>query len=383
MKSKIKNKLVSKSIIFCLLFLFVASTTTYAVEESTAELFQYHRGQDVFFMFMLVAFLMLFIKKFEWGVCLVTLLTLSVAFPLYVIIQRNLFDFSLGIELIITGIFCAITLIIAAGVIFGHVKIWHFIPLGILFVPGYILNEWFLFSYLEGVADSGGSILVHMFAAYWGWGVILALQRRDVNQAEMNATTHSISFVWLASMLLWVLWPSFTTSLLPTDLIITGMTTTYLALMASTLTAFLVLKWIKGELDPLIYTYAILAGGVAIGSTVDLVGPGTAWLIGAAGGIISVLCFLYLDDWLANKTNLTDTMGVNNLHGIPGIFGGLMGIPFAGSVQIYAIAGGIIIPLVTGLIAGIIVKIFEKPQLLLDDAEIFDINIDLERTQQM
>ena len=36
-------------------------TMTAAVNEQTAELFQFHRGQDVFFMLMLVAFLMMFI----------------------------------------------------------------------------------------------------------------------------------------------------------------------------------------------------------------------------------------------------------------------------------------------------------------------------------
>ncbi|MCK8826932.1 ammonium transporter [Natroniella acetigena] len=377
-----KRKSVSTLVGILLIIFLFSSIAVASVEQSQAELFQYHRGQDVFFMFMLVAFLMLFIKRFEWGVCLVTLLTLSVAFPIYILIQKNLFGFNWSIELIIAGVFSAITLIIAAGVIFGHVKISHFIPLSIFFVPAYILNEWFLFTYLEGVADSGGSILVHMFAAYWGWGVIMALQRKEVNEASMDATTHSISFVWLASMLLWVLWPSFTTALLPPELIISGMTTTYLALMASTLVSFLVIKILKGEVDPLVYTYALLSGGVAIGSTVDLVGPGTAWLIGAAAGVISSLCFLYFDGWLREKTNLTDTMGVNNLHGIPGVFGGLMAIPIVGTVQIHAIIGGFIIPLVTGLIAGIIIKTLGKPQILLDDAEIFDLDIDLERTQQ-
>lgn len=44
------------------------------------EMHKFDRNMDVWFMLMLVAFLMLFIKKFEWGVCLATLLTLAGSF---------------------------------------------------------------------------------------------------------------------------------------------------------------------------------------------------------------------------------------------------------------------------------------------------------------
>jgi ammonium transporter Rh len=350
-----------------------------SIDPLAEQLYQYHRGQDIFFMLMLVAFLMLFIKRYEWGVALATLLVLAGSFPVYMGLLQIVFGESWTIVTVIRGVVMAITLVIAIGMCLGHIKTWQFIPVAILFAPAYLLNEWFMFNYLQGVLDAGGSILVHMFAAYWGFGTIIALQNKKVLEASMPTTVHSVSFVWLASMLLWVLWPSFTTALLPPSEVIPGMVTTYMALIGSTLSAYLVLLTIRGKIDPLVYTYAILAGGVSIGSTVNLVGPWPAFGIGVVAGIISSLSFLYLHDYLKNKLKVLDTMGVHNLHGVGGIFGGLLGAYFAGPVQIIAIIGCIIIGLVTGLITGLIIRIMGRPEIVLDDAESFP--LELNRTE--
>jgi len=69
---------------------------------------------------------------------------------------------------------------------------------------------------------------------------------------------------------------------------------------------------------------ATLAGGVAAGSASGLLYyPAFALLIGVLAGIISTCGFKYLTPILENKIGLYDTCGINNLHGIPGILGGL------------------------------------------------------------
>jgi ammonium transporter Rh len=163
------------------------------VDEGTAQLFQFHRGQDVAFMLMLVAFLMMFIRRYEWGVALATLLVLVTAWPLYFLLHTELLGNPMDIEAVILSLFAAITLVIAIGVFLGHISTPLYVLVGVLFVPGYMLNEWFLFTVLDGVLDAGGSILVHMFAAYWGWGVILALRNRKVNDEPMQTSVHSCS----------------------------------------------------------------------------------------------------------------------------------------------------------------------------------------------
>lgn len=346
------------------------------VEEGTAQLFQFHRGQDVAFMLMLVAFLMMFIRRYEWGVALATLLVLVTSWPLYVLVHTELLGNALDIEAVILGLFASITLVIAIGVFLGHISTPLYVLVGVLFVPAYMLNEWFLFTALDGVLDSGGSILVHMFAAYWGWGVILTLRNQAVRDEPMQTSVHSVSFVWLASMLLFVLWPSFVTALLPPEEIIPAMINTYLALMASTLVTYVLLVVLKRTIDPLVFTYAILAGGVAIGATVDLAAPWQAWIIGLVGGAASTLSFVYLNDRLGKATGVLDSMGVHNLHGIPGIIGGLapLLVVGAGGAQILAVGGTLVLALVTGAVTGLILRLFRRPAVMLDDAESFPVD---------
>ncbi len=356
-------------LLMCLVNLLVpavsADLTTPAGQEGLTEdmthledeLHKFHKNMDVWFMLMLVAFLMLFIKKFEWGICLATLLVLAGSFITYLAIQQFVLGEPWSQDLMILSIFCSITVVIAIGVFLGTVKMWQYFLAGILFAPAWIAIDWFMFGYLEGVVDPGGSMLVHMVAAYWGWGVILALREKRAFNEPMDTSTHSISFVWLASMLLFVLWPSFVTALLPADLVNWGMFTAYMAGLGSIIAAYFTCMLLQKRVDPLVYTYALLAGLVAIGSPLISVDPWTALVIGLVAGTVSVFCFVKLHPWLCEKAGVLDVMGVHNLHGVPGIVGAIFGAIFAaGMVNIISLVGVLILSLVTGAITGLILK---------------------------
>ena len=341
------------------------------------ELHKYHKDMDVWFMLMLVAFLMLFIKKFEWGVCLAVLLVTAGSFLGYCAIKEFAWGWKWNQEMVLMGVICAITVVIAIGVFLGTVRMWQYLLAGVLFAPAFVLVEWWMFYYLEGVIDPGGSMLVHMMAAYWGWGVILALKEKRAFDEPMNVTTHSVSFVWLASMLLWVLWPSFVTALLPADQVNWGMFTCYMAGLGSIISAYVMCMIYEKKVNPLVYTYAMLCGPVAIGSPLVSVGPWGALLIGIAAGVISATFFIHVHERLCKAMGVFDVMGVHNLHGVGGWFGAIVcAVIAAGYVNIVSAIGVFVISLVTGGITGIIIKATRGK---MEDSEMFrdDTDFDL------
>jgi ammonium transporter Rh len=71
---------------------------------------------------------------------------------------------------------------------------------------------------------------------------------------------------------------------------------------------------------------ATLAGGVIMGCPADMIrAPAESIMIGFIAGIISTAGFNKLTTYLSEKEILHDTCGVLNLHGIPGMLGGLIG----------------------------------------------------------
>ncbi len=71
---------------------------------------------------------------------------------------------------------------------------------------------------------------------------------------------------------------------------------------------------------------ATLAGGVAIGAACGIfINPAGALCVGLLAGIISTLGYRYLQGKLENWIGLDDTCGIHNLHGIPGVLGGIFG----------------------------------------------------------
>lgn len=339
--------------------------TLIGVEGSTAdttnlqdELHKYGKNVDVWFMTVIIAFLMIFIKKFEWSVCLATMLVTAGSFLAYTAIQQFVFGNTWSQDFLIMAIFCSITVVIAMGVFLGTIKPWQYLLAGVLFAPSWMAVDWFMNYYLEGVVDPGGSMLVHMVAAYWGWGVILALREKRAFNEPMKTTTHSVSLVWLAAMLLFVFWPSFVTALAPADMVTWGMATTYMAGLGSVISAYVTCIALEKKVNPLVYTYAMLAGMVAIGSPLLSVGPWGALIIGILAGIISVISFVKIHPVLCEKLGVLDVMGVHNLHGIVGVFGAIVGaIVAAGFVNIISLVGVIVISLITGFISGIVLKL--------------------------
>lgn len=196
----------------------------------------------------------------------------------------------------------------------------------------YSLNEWIGAKELQAI-DMGGSIFIHMFGAYFGLACSLAISRRTVakwvDRSTQGSTTVSDTFAMIGTIFLWMYWPSFNGALAVGASRHRVIINTVFALTASCLAAFGWSAFLRphNKFSMVDIQNAALAGGVAIGSSADLViKPYGALIVGFVAGSVSVIGYVYLTPLLERKWRLHDTAGVNNLHGMPGLIGGIAGV---------------------------------------------------------
>lgn len=371
----------------CMLCMLCLETSVLAAEPlgGTEDLMRLTKNMDIWFMLFLVAILMVFIRKFEWTVCLAVGLTAASSILLYLAAYQWIWktppEELWSQTTMIGGVSCAITAVIAIGCFLGTIKPWQFIFVSVLFVPAYIFLEYALFIWLPAVAggeviDPGGAILVHMFAAYWGLGTAIGIAERRAFDEPMFTSKHSITLGWMASFLLFMLWPSFVTGLLPIESTTPVMINCYMSGFGSILSAFVTCTLLSKnrKVNPLIYMYALLAGPVASSSALLLATPWACVLIGVIAGIACTLAFTYLQGWLCNKLNVLDVMGVHNLHGIGAWISLLSAAILAKSiVNIWAAILTVVLGLITGIISGKLLRLTRGDmRILFEDDSVFE-----------
>jgi ammonium transporter Rh len=249
--------------------------------------------------------------------------------------------------------------------------------IGLLFTPLYALNEWVLLSGAVipagAFVDTAGSISIHAFGAYFALGMIVMLTTRRDREISVEASKTSNQFMLLGSAALWIFWPSFCSALSPVDQIPLVAINTIMALCGATLATYALSTLIRGKMEVSDIANASLAGGVAIGASVANVAPGWAMLIGAIAGAISVIGYTIVQPRLQRLTGGVDTCGVHNLHGMPGVFGGLVAMTFVAFPlwQLAGIAVTVILAVTMGVIVGFIVSRLGRKQNPYDDKDEF------------
>ncbi len=341
---------------------------------------KYFRAIHIMVMLLVgFGFLMVFVKKYGRSALTATYLLVSIAIPLYFLkASYGIMGEENGmVDKIILSEFAAASLLICAGAVLGRIKFWQYLLLGLCFVPTYALNEWILLGGGLGlipagtVMDTGGSIVIHAFGALFGLGAIMSLTTiKDYETPiEVNATSERFSL--LGSMVLWVFWPSFCSALVPPAQVPITIVNVILALCGSTLITYFVSLLLRGKVATADIANATLAGGVAIGSTCNLTTPGIAFTIGLLAGGISTLGFAVLQNKWQNSLKKIDTCGVMNLHGLPGLMGGLAALFVVAGInrgnQLKGIFITIVIALIAGLITGKIIFLTGKPKLVYAD----------------
>lgn len=313
-------------------------------------------------------FLMVFVRRYGFGAVTGTYLVVAVGLPLYILLRANgIFGHQLSPHTLDALLFAELsvaTSLIAMGAVLGRLRVFQYALLALLVVPLYLLNEWIVLDdaigYTTGFKDTAGSIVIHAFGAYFGLSMSIVLTTVYQRSKPIESDHTSDRFAMLGSMVLWLFWPSFATALVPLEGMPQTVANTLLALSGATIaTYFLSSKLHHGKTSMVDMANAALAGGVAIGSLCDVVSPTGAFGIGLLAGTVSVLGYVFLQPLLESKFKIVDTCGVHNLHGMPGLLGGLSAflvVPDVAIAQFNGIAITLVIAIVGGLIAGAIIK---------------------------
>lgn len=383
----------------CLLFLTLlflavmtvwAASSVLAAEEKAAEaaithvvdVQKYNRSIHVMAMLLVgFGFLMVFVKKYGRSTVTATYLLVSVAIPLYIYINASGF---LGepkgeVDRLLLAEFAGASLLICAGAPLGRLKMPQYLLLGLLFVPCYMINEWIL---LEsglgliphgGFVDTGGSILIHAFGALFGLGVVMTMTTKEEFAAPIEADHTSDQFSMLGSMVLWLFWPSFCAGLVEPRLVPFTGVNVFLALCGATIATYFVSANCRGKIAIGDIANAALAGGVGVGATCDTASHSMAFIIGILAGTLSTIGFIAIQPALQNKVRGIDTCGVTNLHGWPGLMGGVVAaflVPgIVATSQLKGVIIAIILALVTGYVTGKVLVLFGRRRVPYVDEE--------------
>jgi len=339
-------------------------------------------GRSIHILAMLLVgfgLLMVFVRKHGYSSITATFLAVSIALPLYVLV-RSYGSGSFGapvisIDTLLLAEFAAASLLIAIGAPLGRLRMEQYFIMALLFIPVYMLNEWLILEsgLFNGFLDTGGSVVIHAFGAYFGLGVVTGTMKlfQDAPGAESDAVSNQ--FALLGSMILWIFWPSFTSALVAPERVVLTAINTIFALCGATVATYIFSRLIRGKIEIADVANAALAGGVAIGSACNMTNPGYALCIGLAAGALSTLGYTVIAPKVELIIKGSDTCGVHNLHGMPGILGGLTAIIVTGAagVQLLGIVVTVVLAFIGGKITGFILNLLGTKAVPYSDEEEF------------
>eukprot|EP00933_Yihiella_yeosuensis_P068685 TRINITY_DN745_c0_g1_i5.p1 TRINITY_DN745_c0_g1~~TRINITY_DN745_c0_g1_i5.p1 ORF type:complete len:405 (-),score=109.86 TRINITY_DN745_c0_g1_i5:286-1500(-) len=336
-----------------------------------SSIYNYYVGVALM-MFVGFGYLMTFLKAYGLGAVGLTMYITCLGVEVAVIAESYMGKGDLSIDFLslLNGNFAVAAVLISFGGLIGKISPTQITALVVIELLCYCANKvYFLKQYAESplIADCGGTIIIHVFGAYFGLCACKVLGPPANDQLNASNYTSDI-FSLVGTVFLWLFWPSFVAGALPSG---PGQTqaliNTVLALLASTVSTFALTPLLEGgKITTVPIQNATLAGGVSIGATANLIGPFGAVVVGSLAGLLSTFGFVkspFFGD--------VDTCGISNLHGMPGIFGGLVSVvlPFfyegtglSTPHQAVGLGGTLVVACLTGAITGFILKALGSPE---------------------
>ena len=353
--------------------------------DAVREVQQYNFAIHILAMLLVgFGFLMVFVKRYGYGATTGTYLVVAVGIPLYIGLRAMgiLSAEPVGghtIKGLLLAEFAVASALIAMGAVLGRVRMYQYAILAAILVPLYMINERLVLDgglgFTRGFTDMAGSIIIHAFGAYFGLGLAVALTSKQQRGIIISSDETSDRFAMIGSMVLWLFWPSFCSAVAPMEQFAATVVNTILALCGATFATYVfTLIFRKGKIAISDMANAALAGGVAIGATCNVVSAQQAVIIGAIAGALCVFGFAKVQSRIQKAFNIADSCGVHNLHGMPGLLGGLAAIfviPGIAAAQLAGIAFTVGFALVGGLVAGYVVRATGVKKLAYEDEEEF------------
>lgn len=331
------------AVLLVLLAVFTKYTEKHQTDDDVQRFYTWYLHVAIM-IFVGFGFLMTFLKHYSYSAlglnffcsCIVILEALLVIGAVQQVWVKGHKKIWLDLPLMIDSAFCAGAAMITFGAILGKVSPTQLTYLLVLEVPLYAINQHLVVDKLNAL-DVGGSITIHAFGAYYGLAasMVLSISGSGVDHHKNGASYTSDMTAMIGTIFLWLFWPSFNGALASDPAAIMPgagggqrqffcVMNTIMALLGAAIAAFASSAASNGKFNMVHIQNATLAGGVAIGSAANLsFSPAGAVAVGVIAGIMSTTGFRYLTPMLESRIGLRDTCGVHNLHGMPGLFGGL------------------------------------------------------------
>ncbi|CAG9804528.1 unnamed protein product [Chironomus riparius] len=300
---------------------------------------KYGHFQDIHVMiFIGFGFLMTFLKRYGYSATGLNLFVAALCIQ-WAILMRGFFEMEHGtIKLSLTNLIgadiAAASVLISMGALLGRISPIQLLVMGLIEIVLFASNEYLQIELMK-IVDVGGSITVHAFGAYFGLAAsfILRPSKENAKAGELEGASYTSDiFAMVGTVFLWIFWPSFNSALVDGPEQERAILHTYLSLAACTVTAIILSALVSkdNKLDMVHIQNSTLAGGVAVGSVVNLlIHPSGALIIGTFAGALSVIGYRYLSPKMLEKMRLADTCGVHNLHGMPAVASAFFSAIFA------------------------------------------------------
>merc|ERR1712151_713889 len=205
------------------------------------------------------------------------------------------------------GIFAAESVLIATSGVLGRTSMQQLVIMMFCMVPAYSFNQWLVIdSERIGAKDTGGTIYIHAFGAFFGFAVSYMLGHDEGHQMKRrfdeSANYETNLMALIGTLFLWCYYPSFNAYAVDNpEGKFRATFNTQLGLVGAAVTSVLISDISKSvKKNKMIHLQTgILAGGVTIGTLADQpIQPWGALLLGSVGGLVCCLGIAFITPFI-------------------------------------------------------------------------------------